>query len=72
MKQGLMVLVNIKNEIVKQLEIFGKVIKDNKFILSYKNDRVRVDDKKNEINTNGYCISKEEGWSIEKDIIEGD
>ena len=46
MKQGLMVLVNIKNEIVKQLEIFGKVIKDEKFILSYKDDRVRVDDKK--------------------------
>lgn len=46
MKQGLMVLVNIKNEIVKQLEIFEKVIKDEKFILSYKDDRVRVDDKK--------------------------
>jgi hypothetical protein len=55
------------------LEIFEKVINDEKFILSYKDDRVRVDDKKKyEINTNEYCISKEEGWSIEKDIIEGD
>jgi hypothetical protein len=54
------------------VEIFEKVIKDEKFILSYKDDRVRVDHKKYEINTNGYYISKEEGWSIEKDIIEGD
>ena len=46
MKQGIMVLVNIKNEIVKQLEIFEKAIKDEKFILSYKDDKVRVDDKK--------------------------
>lgn len=54
------------------MEIFEKIIKDEKFILSYKDDRVRVDDKKKNTNTNGYCISKEEGWSIEKDIIEGD
>jgi len=41
-----MVLVNIKNEIVKYVEIFEKVIKDEKFILSCKDDRVRVNDNK--------------------------
>jgi hypothetical protein len=50
------------------MEIFGKVIKDKKFILGHKDNRVRVSDKK-KINTNGYNISKEEGWSIKKDII---
>lgn len=68
MKQGIMVLVDIKNQIVKQLEIFGKVIKDKKFILGHKDNRVRISDKK-KINTNGYNISKEEGWSIKRDII---
>ena len=60
MKQGLIVLVDDNNEIVKQLEIFEKVIKDEKFMLRYKGDRVRIGDKK-EINTNEYCISNEEG-----------
>ena len=46
MKQGLLVLVDSKNEIVKQLEIFGKVIKNEKFMLGYKDDRVIIGDKK--------------------------